>query len=79
MVIFVPRVKLQPAVSDILQGLGLPRDWVHAGRPCAPRVLFAFQTHPLGNGGGDSDAGGSGKNRGQVVYTAVPLFYKPVF
>ncbi|XP_046388258.1 uncharacterized protein LOC124157509 [Ischnura elegans] len=41
------RQKAQPLLSEILRGVsGLPRDWMLAARPCAPRVLFLFQSCP---------------------------------
>ncbi|XP_063224663.1 nonsense-mediated mRNA decay factor SMG8 isoform X2 [Bacillus rossius redtenbacheri] len=41
------RLKLAPALTEQLRAVGgLPKDWVAAGRPCPPRVLFLCQTCP---------------------------------
>jgi protein SMG8 len=37
-----------PTVVDLLKTLDLPisKDWIYAGRPCSPRVLFTFENCP---------------------------------
>ena len=41
------RNKIQPAVSEVVRSVaGLPRDWLHHGRPAPPRVLFLFMSCP---------------------------------
>jgi len=41
------RLKLQTYISDQLRGMGIPKDWVVAGRPCSPRALFVFEMSTL--------------------------------
>ncbi|ELU16071.1 hypothetical protein CAPTEDRAFT_223495 [Capitella teleta] len=38
------RSKLLSHLGEVLRSLHLPKDWVNAGRLCAPRVLFLFQS-----------------------------------
>nr|CAD7262909.1 unnamed protein product [Timema shepardi] len=41
------RQKVQNSVMDQLRSVvGIPKEWISAGRPCAPRVLFLFETCP---------------------------------
>ncbi len=42
------RNKLLPTIVDHLKSLNLPisKDWIYAGRPCSPRVLFTFENCP---------------------------------
>nr|CAD7597733.1 unnamed protein product [Timema genevievae] len=41
------RQKVQNNVMDQLRSVvGIPKEWINAGRPCAPRVLFLFETCP---------------------------------
>ncbi len=37
-----------PSVVELLKSLDLPisKDWIYAGRPCSPRVLFTFENGP---------------------------------
>ena len=37
-----------PTVVELLKSLDLPisKDWIYAGRPCSPRVLFTFENCP---------------------------------
>ncbi|RNA03061.1 SMG8 [Brachionus plicatilis] len=39
------RSKIQPSVVELLKSLDLSinKDWIYAGRPCSPRVLFTFE------------------------------------
>ena len=34
---------------ELLKSLELPisKDWIYAGRPCSPRVLFTFENCPM--------------------------------
>merc|ERR1712168_507476 len=53
------RVKLQGSVTDVLRHIpGVTKDWMYAGRPCSPRLLFVFEKNPfagfLCNAGGGS-------------------------
>lgn len=42
------RIKLMPSLVDLLKTLDLPigKDWIHAARPCSPRVIFTFENCP---------------------------------
>ena len=42
------RNKMLPSVVDTLKSLNLPigKEWIYAGRPCSPRVLFTFENCP---------------------------------
>ncbi len=39
------RNKLLPSIIELIKTLNLPisKEWVYAGRPCSPRVLFTFE------------------------------------
>ena len=39
------RNKMLPIIVDHLKTLSLPisKEWIYAGRPCSPRVLFTFE------------------------------------
>ncbi|XP_064642230.1 nonsense-mediated mRNA decay factor SMG8-like isoform X2 [Lineus longissimus] len=41
------RVKLQPSITDQLKVFPISKEWMIAGRPCSPRVLFIFENHSL--------------------------------
>lgn len=41
------RVKLQPSITDQLKMFPISKEWMIAGRPCSPRVLFIFENHSL--------------------------------
>lgn len=41
------RLKALPWLRELLTGIEVSNDWVQAGRPCSPRVLFVFETCPL--------------------------------
>ncbi|XP_064611274.1 nonsense-mediated mRNA decay factor SMG8-like isoform X2 [Liolophura sinensis] len=56
------RLKWQPFVSEVLSEFALPKDWVSAGRPCSPRVLFVFSDCVL-----ESDPGKPQGQRGPSV------------
>ena len=62
------RQKLQPHITDLLQGLPISKDWALAGRPCSPRVLFVFTSAtPAGNhGNGGVKHEGSTSPRSEV-------------
>ena len=47
-IIDIIRNKMLPTVVDLLKSLDLPisKDWIYAGRPCSPRVLFLFENCP---------------------------------
>jgi protein SMG8 len=42
------RNKLLPSIIDLIKTLNLQinKEWVYAGRPCSPRVLFTFENCP---------------------------------
>jgi len=42
------RNKMLPSVVELIKSLNLPigKDWLYAGRPCSPRVLFTFENCP---------------------------------
>ena len=55
------RVKLQGSVCDVLKPIpGVGKEWMYAGRPCSPRLLFVFEKNPLArfrdNANGAADA-----------------------
>ncbi|KAK2184845.1 hypothetical protein NP493_250g01048 [Ridgeia piscesae] len=61
------RQKLQPHMTDLLQGLPISKDWALAARPCSPRVLFVFASSTLTNTpecGGSGNGGSGGMNGG---------------
>lgn len=41
------RVKALPWFADQLRGFSISSEWIQAGRPCSPRVLFVFETCPI--------------------------------
>ncbi|KAJ8320405.1 hypothetical protein KUTeg_001992 [Tegillarca granosa] len=41
------RLKLQHSVTEQLHGEQISKDWYHSARPCAPRVLFVFESSSL--------------------------------
>ena len=46
------RQKLQPSMTEVLRTVsGISKEWMYAGRPCSPRMLFVFEKNPLGGGG----------------------------
>ena len=52
------RQKLQPSITEALRPVaGISKEWMYAGRPCSPRLLFVFEKNPLANGGGGSGGG----------------------
>ena len=65
------RQKLQPSLTEVLRTVsGVSKEWMYAGRPCSPRMLFVFEKNPLaGGGGGGSGGGGGGSGEG----TPAPL------
>ena len=48
------RNKMLPQLVDLIKSLNLPigKDWLYAGRPCSPRVLFTFENCPTDLFGG---------------------------
>jgi protein SMG8 len=48
------RNKMLPQLVDLIKSLNLPigKDWLYAGRPCSPRVLFTFENCPADLFGG---------------------------
>jgi len=63
-VVCVARQKISPTVTDLLKKLirsnnavGISKDWVMAGRPCSPRLLFVFEGCRLPQQVEDSAAG----------------------
>jgi hypothetical protein len=42
------RNKMLPSTVELLKSLDLAlnKDWIYAGRPCSPRVLFTFENCP---------------------------------
>lgn len=63
-VVVVPRLKLQPHMSDVLKTLHAPKEWMLACRPCSPRVLFIFDSCTLNRSDLQSD---------QVVTTKIQV------
>lgn len=39
---------MMPSLVELLKSLDIPlgKDWIYAGRPCSPRVLFTFENCP---------------------------------
>jgi Smg8_Smg9 len=65
------RQKIQPVLTDLLKRLvrsnnnvGISKDWISAGRPCSPRMLFVFEGCPVGDA--DEDGASAGRSRSQV-------------
>lgn len=44
-IVDIIRNKMLPSIVELLKSLDLPigKDWIYAGRPCSPRVLFTFE------------------------------------
>jgi len=66
------RQKIQPTLTDVLKrivrtngNVGISKDWVSAGRPCAPRMLFVFEGCLVNDN--DLDGTTAGRSRSQVV------------
>ncbi|XP_022244438.1 protein SMG8-like isoform X2 [Limulus polyphemus] len=58
------RQKAVPCLTDLLRSFPISQDWVQAGRPCSPRVLFIFQTNaPEFQSESIDSSDGTGKTR----------------
>ena len=44
-IVDILRNKTLPSIVELLKSLdlNLPKEWIYAGRPCSPRVLFLFE------------------------------------
>lgn len=59
------RLKLQHSVTEQLHGEQISKDWYHSARPCAPRVLFVFESSSLEVNIDEGDSGAITKSRTQ--------------
>ncbi|KAK3104605.1 hypothetical protein FSP39_006005, partial [Pinctada imbricata] len=56
------RVKLQQCLLDQLQTIpGVTKNWMYSGRPCAPRVLFVFESALVSTEAEEEDRGAISK------------------